>query len=284
MNSFQSIALGIVQGLTEFLPVSSSGHLVMAQTLLGVEQPGVFFDVMLHVATLVAVLIVYRERLAAITGGILRREPGALRYFGLLLLASVPAGLVGVLFKDRIEQIFSMPAFTGVALILTGFILWSTRYARKAFPAADGGQPVATAADDVGAVALGGNARLTWKQALGIGLAQAVAILPGISRSGSTITAGLWGRLRGEAAAEFSFLMSVVVISGAALLEARHLGDSVEAIGIAPIAGGFIAALVTGILSIRSLVWLLRKQAFYAFSYYVWIAGGLFLLYLGTRG
>lgn len=262
MNSFESTVLGLVQGLTEFLPVSSSGHLVMAETFMGVPTPGVFVEVALHLATLLSVVIVYRQRLAGLASGLLKRDREALRYVGLLLLASVPAGLVGVIFKSKIEQAFDMPALTGVLLILTGTFLWSTRRVRN-----DRG-------DD----------RITWGLALVMGAAQAFAILPGISRSGATITAGLWGRVSGEAAAEFSFLMSIVAITGAVVLQAGEIGASIGEVGVVPLLTGFLVALISGIVAIRSLVWLLRRQSFYAFAYYLWAAGALFLLYIGLAG
>lgn len=262
MNFFQAVVLGLVQGLTEFLPVSSSGHLVIAQTFMDVPTPGVFVEVALHLATLISVLVVYHRRVGSIAVGAIRGEAQAWRYIGLLLLASVPAGIVGVFFEDQVEAAFDAPWVTGVMLLVTGVLLWTTRWlgARRW--------------DDRPGV----------RNAVGMGVAQAFAILPGISRSGTTITAGLWGRLQGDAAAEFSFLMSVVAISGAVLLQVGDIGESVQQVGAAALAAGFIAALISGILAIRLLIWLLRKQTFYVFSYYLWIAGGLFLIYLGLRG
>lgn len=262
MNSFQSTVLGIVQGLTEFLPVSSSGHLVMAQTIMDVPNPGVFVEVALHLATLLSVMIVYRQRVFSLASGAIRGQRDAWRYIGLLALASVPAGIVGVFFKDTIERAFDAPVVTGVMLLVTGFLLWSTRKVDKTAPA----RPI------------------TWPLALGIGIAQAFAILPGVSRSGTTITAGLWGGAGGEEVAEFSFLMSVVAVGGAVVLQLGDIGESVQQVGVVPLLTGFLVALGAGILAIRSLIWLLRNQTFHAFAYYVWIVGGLFLVYLGARG
>lgn len=261
MNSFESIVLGFVQGLTEFLPVSSSGHLVMAGAFLDLTTPGVFVEVALHLATLLAVIIVYRQRLTGLATGLVRRDAEAWRYAGLLLLASVPAGIVGVFMKDAIEQVFGYPAVTGVMLLITGGLLWSTRRIKPE------------------------NARneLDWRLALGIGLAQAFAILPGISRSGATITAGLWGGLAGDKAAEFSFLMSIVAVSGAVVLQVGEIGESIQQVGAVPLLVGFIVALISGIVAIQSLIWLLRRKNFHAFAFYTWSAGVLFLLYLGFR-
>ena len=262
MNFFEAIVLGLVQGLTEFLPVSSSGHLVIAETLLDVPTPGVFVEVALHLATLISVLIVYHRRVGSLAVGAVRGDPMAWRYIGLLLLASVPAGIVGVFFEDRIEAAFDAPWVTGAMLLVTGVLLWSTRRI--------------------------GDRR--WEDrpgighAIGMGIAQAFAILPGISRSGSTITVGLWGRLQGDSAAEFSFLMSVIAVSGAVVLQVGDIGTSVQQVGTGALIAGCLSALVSGILAIRLLIWLLQKQTFYAFAYYVWIAGGLFLIYLGVRG
>lgn len=161
MNLLEAVLLGIVQGLTEFFPVSSSGHLVIAQTLLGVGSPGVLVEVLLHVATLLSVMIVYRTRLVSLGTGAIRGDRDALGYVGLLAVASVPAALIGVGFEDAIERVFDTPAVTGFMLLITGTLLFSTRYAPR--------QSLL---------------RPTLAVALLIGLAQAFAILPGISQIG----------------------------------------------------------------------------------------------------
>lgn len=261
MNLLEALALGLVQGLTEFLPVSSSGHLVMAQTVLDVNPAGVFVEVVLHVATLLAVVVVYRRRLLELLLGAARREADPWRYLALLALATLPAAAVGLLFQQQIERAFDAPALTGAMLLVTGLLLWSTRYARSERVALQPG----------------------WAGALGIGVAQAFAILPGISRSGATITAGLWSRLRGDRAAEFSFLMSIPAILGAAILEFDEMTASVRDVGTLPLLLGFAAALVSGVTAIYLLLWLTRLRRFYAFAYYVWLVGGLFLIFLASR-
>lgn len=259
MSYFDAIVLGLVQGLTEFLPVSSSGHLVMAQTFLGVPAPGVFLEVALHVATLLSVVVVYRRRLLDLLVGLFRRDADALRYIGLLVLATLPVVVIGLLFRDAIEAAFDTPYVTGFMLLVTGFILWSTGLRRSERP-----HEVPTAG-----------------HALAMGFAQCFALLPGISRSGSTIAAGLWTGLRGERAAEFSFLMSIPAIAGAAVLQVSEVGD-VAVTG--PLAAGFVAALLSGIAAIVSLVWLVRRQGFHKFAWYVWPVGILFLAYLYLAG
>jgi undecaprenyl-diphosphatase len=256
MSYFEAVVLGLVQGLTEFLPVSSSGHLVMAQAFLGIPQPGVFLEVVLHVATMLSVAIVYRQRLLQLMVGAVRRDPDALRYIGLLALATLPVALVGFFFRHPIEAAFDAPVITGFMLLVTGIILWSTRYA---LARADTDQP-------------------TILHALAMGILQVLALFPGISRSGSTITAGLWTGLRGESAAEFSFLMSLIAIGGAAVLMATDLQGAPAVDG--PLIVGFIVALLAGIAAIKSLVWLIRHQQFHYFAWYVWPAGLVFLAYL----
>lgn len=273
MSVLDAVILGLIQGFSEFLPISSSGHLVMAQELLDVRMPGVFLEVMLHTATLLSVVVVYRAKLWAILTGVLRRDAQHLRYAGYLLLASIPAGIVGLGLEDTVEAAFDTPTVTGVMLLVTGLILYSTRWAtrRQAVPVEpdEHTDPAALRRDEP-----------TLGNAVAMGIAQAFALLPGISRSGTTITAGLWGRLSGEAAAEFSFLMSVIAVGGATLLQLGDLGDSVRATGGAALAAGFTASLISGIVAIKALVWLLRRQEFHKFAYYVWIVGALFLVYL----
>ena len=255
MSYFDAIILGIVQGLTEFLPVSSSGHLVMTQTFLGVPAPGVFLEVALHVATLLSVMVVYRAKLGQLVVGAIGRDQESLRYIGLLVLATIPVAIIGLLFKDQIEAAFDTPYVTGFMLLVTGFILWSTTWGARERPHFVP-RPV---------------------HAVAMGLAQTLALLPGISRSGSTIAAGLWTGLEGEKAAEFSFLMSLPAVGGAAILQATDLQ---AAAFTGPLVAGFLAALLAGVAAIKSLVWLVRRQGFHHFAWYVWLAGAGFLAYL----
>ncbi len=255
MTLWQGVLLGLVQGLTEFLPVSSSGHLVVVEALTGVKTPGVFVEVALHVATLGSVLVVYGRRLWGIVRGVLRGQPEDLRYALLLALGTIPAGVVGVLFHAAVERAFHSLVFVGSAFAVTGVILWSTR--RLA----------------------GERSEPSWLGALGVGAAQAVAVLPGISRSGSTVSAALWARLAPAEAAEFSFLLAVPVIAGAALLEGRHAVVDLAAVGVVPLGVSCVVALASGIWSIRFLVALLRRGRFHAFAPYCWSVGALTIVY-----
>ena len=250
MSWWEGLILGVVQGLTEFLPVSSSGHLVVAEAALGLHTPGVFVEVAVHVATLAAVAIVYWRRLAELVVGVARGDREAWRYVGLLLLASVPAGVVGVLFKDWFESTFDSLVIVGVDFLLTGAILWSTRYVRA--PVRD--VPSAPSA-------------------LGIGIAQACAILPGVSRSGSTVAAGMWLGVDAVKAAEFSFLMSMPAIAGAAVLQIPDLTSGTASAGIGALAVSFVAAMVSGAAAIWMLLRLLERRAFHRFAPYCWVLG-----------
>ncbi|HVH66525.1 MAG TPA: undecaprenyl-diphosphate phosphatase [Gemmatimonadales bacterium] len=260
MTMWQGIVLGLVQGLTEFLPVSSSGHLRVLEVVAGVHAPGVFVEVSLHVATLGSVLVVYGRRLWSIVRGALVRQPADLRTAGLLAIATLPAGVIGVMFHRQVEAAASL-LLVGAGFMVTGFMNWSTR-----------GRA-------------GSRLEPTVAVATGIGFAQALAaVFRGVSRSGSTVCAALWGGLGPAAAAEFSFLLAVPVIAGAALVEGRHMAVSVAAVGAAPLALSFVLAFASGIWSIRFLVALLQRGRFYTFAPYNWAIGLLTIAYALWRG
>jgi undecaprenyl-diphosphatase len=258
VSELQALWLGIVQGFTEFFPVSSSGHLVILKRLLGVEgEGGLLFEVVVHVATLVAIVLFYRRRISELVSGALRLRPEALRYGAKLAVGTLPAVVVGVLAKDFIESQFSSPTTVGVLLMVTGGIVWTTRRtvenARQSEPG--------------------------WMAALLIGVAQAFAILPGISRSGSTVAAALALGVEPEAAAEFSFLLGVVAITGAAVLILPEISQAspelVTSLGV-----GAAAALVSGLFAIWLFVRMLKRRSFYLFAWYAWAAGASFLAWL----
>lgn len=305
MSWWEALVLGIVQGLTEFFPVSSSGHLVMTQRLLGLTIPGIGFEIVVHVATLISVLVVYRERVLWLVRGAIGRERHAWEYVGKLALATLPAVAVVLVAGDWIEARFDDPAFTGTMLLVTGSFLWSTRWARgnvrpgplELLPIVAAGIVAFLAGTLVaflGVLALAAGimgvsraaARPEWEEepawggALAMGVAQAMAIFPGISRSGSTVVTGLWRRIDAVAAAEFSFLMSVVAILGAAVQKTPDMVEQGFGVGALPLAIGFVAAAVSGVVAIRFFVALLRRQNFYTFAWYCWVVGALFLLYL----
>jgi undecaprenyl-diphosphatase len=261
LSWWQGLVLGLVQGLTEFLPVSSSGHLVLAERLVGFQPQGVFFEVAVHVATLLSVFVAYRRRIGELLRGLATGEGPAWRYAGLLLLASVPAGIAGIALRDYFERSFhSLPAL-GWQFLFTAAVLWSTRFAL----------PRAT------------EITVTAPRALLIGIGQAIAIIPAISRSGTTIAAALWSRLAAEPAAEFSFLMSIIVIAGSGVLEARHIPAGSHPF-TAGLLAAFVAAMLSGIVAIRFLIRLLQHKKFHLFAPYCAALGVFCLVWFGWLG
>ncbi len=254
MTLWQGILLGLVQGLTEFLPVSSDGHLAVVGHVAGVHTPGVFVEVALHVATLGSILVVYGRRFWQLVVGVLRRQPDALRYAGLLIIGMIPAGLVGIFLQHLIERAFQSLWAAGVGFLVTAACLWSTRHR---------GPEGASQPSPRGAII--------------IGLAQAFAPLPGVSRSATTISSGLWVGLGAVAAADFSFLMAIPLIAGAGLVEARHASADIAQVGAVPLLVGCIVAFGSGVFAIRFLIAMLRRGRFYLFAPYC-LAIGLFTL------
>jgi len=244
--------LGLLQGLTEFLPVSSSGHLVIAQRLLGLDPPGVVLEAVLHLATLCAVLIYFRRDLASLLGrGITREGAAERRYLGLLILGSLPIAIVGLLVRKEIERAFSSLPLVGGMLILTGGILWAA--ARL--------QPKAR------------RAQVEVRDAIYIGLAQAAALLPGISRAGATISAGIASGLVPKAAARFSFLLSIPAIFGAAVLTLAENKAPIPAEEAWGLVVGGLCALASGLLAIHLLLKLLFKGRLDVFAAYCLMVG-----------
>lgn len=305
MSVWEAVVLGIIQGLTEFFPVSSSGHLVIAGSLLGLEIPGILFEVAVHVATLLSVLIVYRARIwQLLLGAVGKAQESSWPYLLKIALATVPAVIVGFTLKDWFEARFDDPIFAGTMILVTGSFVWSSRWARgmaKPWPfdwlpllvaailATWAGTIVPFLAVLAAEALLFTIARATapkevhqeptWGGALLMGIAQAMAILPGISRSGSTVITALWRRIDPVKAAEFSFLMSIPAIAGAAVLMLPDIGEAGQQVGMVPLLAGGLAAGLSGILAITVFVALLRRQNFYVFAYYCWAAAGLFLVW-----
>jgi len=258
------LILAVVQGLTEFLPVSSSGHLVLMQHLLGTREGDVFFDVVLHIGTLGSVLVVYRREVLRL----LRLDRAALDYVLSLAVGTLPAVVVGLLAKDTVERVFASPTFAAAGLLLTAAVLVSARAARPA-PAVreDAWEPRAPAA---------------WR-ALVIGCAQALAILPGVSRSGSTIAASLWTGLERGEAARFSFLLSVPAILGALVLQFLDgaAAEAASAGALVPLVLSAAAAFAVGLLAIRWTALAVVQAHFWKFSGYCLVVGITALVVLG---
>jgi undecaprenyl-diphosphatase len=254
------ILLAIVQGLTEFLPVSSSGHLVLFQHFLGVREGDIFFNVILHVGTLGSILVVYRREILRL----LRFDRAATGYLVSLAVGTLPAVVVGLSFKSRIEELFHSPVFAAGGLVFTAGILFSTRYSRSSEALGDPWEPRAPAL----------------RRALMIGVAQAFAILPGISRSGSSLAAARWAGLPRAEAARFSFLLSIPAVGGALVLQLMDgQTSSPDETGKLLLAG--LAAFAVGLLAIRWTALAVVQAHFWKFSFYCLLVGVGVLLILG---
>ncbi len=254
METLQAILLGIVQGITEFLPVSSSGHLQIAKALLGVEiEENLTFDVTLHAATVLSTLVVLRSEVARLIGGLFsRRFTPEQAYVLKIVLSMIPIGIVGFCFKEQLDALLDAPyilAFVGAMLLATAALLAFAYYARPRE-----------------------KAEISYRDAFIIGLAQAVAALPGLSRSGSTIATGLLLGNRKEAVAQFSFLMVLAPILGEMLLEVAS-GELTTGIGGVQLAAGFAAAFVTGCLACKFMLEMVKRGKLVWFALYCAAAG-----------
>jgi undecaprenyl-diphosphatase len=275
----QAVLLGLVQGLTEFLPISSSAHLVLAQALLGIEPPGLTLELAVHLGTLAAVVAAFARDLgellrtgwrvaaAACCGGRSRghsgQDPGT-RLLAVLILASAVTAAVGLTGEPWLRGAYEAPEVAASLLLVTGAILWGSGRIRP------GTRPVAA---------------IDWRDGLLVGIAQGVAILPGISRSGTTIAAGILAGLDGDAAARFSFLLSVPAILGATLLEAVRVGPAaLLQPGLEVTLPAMAAAAVTGFLAVNGLLRVVRRGRLGFFAYYCWAVGGASLLWLVLAG
>lgn len=268
MDVFSAALLGLIQALTEFLPVSSSGHLVLGKAVLGVEMGGgAAFEVAVHFGTLLSVLTLFRAdvvRLLAALPRVLKTPRAALdgedpelRFILAIVIGCIPAGVVGVLFKDELEAAFDSPKLVCGALIVTGVWLLSIRLAKES------------------------SGDLSPMRALLIGAAQAIAIIPGISRSGSTISTAVLLGVERELAARFSFLMSVPVIAGATVLKARDLAEAPPAADmLTALAVGAVVSFVVGVAALWLLMHLVRRGRFADFAWYCFAVGGAGLVLL----
>ncbi|RPH93034.1 undecaprenyl-diphosphate phosphatase [candidate division KSB1 bacterium] len=258
MSIFEALWLGIVQALTEFLPVSSSGHLVVLQNLFGMREPMVAFDVLLHIGSLAAILVFYRQRIwdLAVSTVIPSRVPGGRRLIGLIILASIPAAAIGLSLEQFFESMFSSPQAVGIFWLLTAGLLFGVSRLSEGSRTVD---------------------HLTVNDALLIGLFQAVAILPGVSRSGATIVMGILCGLRAKDAADFSFLIAIPAILGATLLKAGELANATGAEWRIFLPGAITAAVLS-YAAIWFLLKLLRRRVIRPFAWYCLAAGSLTLL------
>jgi undecaprenyl-diphosphatase len=264
MDVYQAVFLGIVQALTEFLPVSSSGHLVIFQNFLGLREPQLLFDISVHLGTLGAVLWVFRSDIRRMIIAVPRIRPSLIvdaqadpdaRLAVFIIVGSIPTAIIGLALHRFTDTLFASPALVGYMLLITGALLWAVRQ--------QGRHP-------------GGDTVPSIRTALWIGLIQGLAVIPGISRSGSTIAAGLYLGMDRDAAARFSFLLSIPAISGAGLLNAADLATQpVDSLQIAAI--GVLTAGAVGYVSLKVLLRIVKRGRLHLFAPYCWVIGMLAL-------
>lgn len=267
MTVFQAAILGVLQGIAEFLPISSSAHLALAPWLFGWPEPGLAFDVALHVGTLVAVLGYFRREWIALvvaaweivrTRRVATAEQRRVLY---LIVATIPGGIGGLLLNDYAETTFRAPALIATLLIAMGIVLW----------AVDRAMPQQRSLDD-----------MRWTDALGIGVAQVFALMPGVSRAGATMAAGRAARFDRESAATFSFLMSMPIIAAAAVLKVPHV---LRETGLTtPLVVGVLASAISGWFAISVLLRYLARHTFDVFAIYRVALGALVLVIAFRRG
>jgi len=245
IDVIQAIFLGLIQGFTEFFPVSSSGHLVLFQDILGINGNSstmMSFDIMLHVGTLIALLIVFWKEFLGLF------KPPFNRLL-MLVVATIPAALIGALFQDPITSFFGTGKWLPYFFLITAALLFTTEsYSRR--------RPLGTS--------------VGWKQVGIMGIAQAIAVIPGLSRSGCTISAGILSGAEREKAAKFSFFMSIPVIAGAALVTVAHGGTSgMSDIGFTTLAAGMIAAAVSGFFALKLMLKVVKRNNYKWFVFYL---------------
>lgn len=275
MNWLQALLLGIVQGLTEFLPVSSSGHLMIVRELLGVHDEGFLdFTVTVHLATVLSTIIVFWKPICRLLAGLFKfKYNDETDYVFKIAVSMVPVAVVGLLFKDKVEALFSDSLFTvAVCLVITAVLLYLSDISGRS--AARGNETIST-----------NNARngISYWQALAVGLGQAAAVAPGLSRSGTTIATGLLCGVKRGVMAQFSFLMVLVPIIGEQFLDLLKglTGDAVLGGGLSPVClvAGFLAAFLSGLLACKVMIALVKKARLTWFALYCLVVSLLILIF-----
>ena len=263
MSVLSAIVLGVIQGLTEFLPVSSSGHLVLFQKIFGIEEPALLFDTMLHVGTLAAVFAVLWKDIWAI----LRKLFQPLTAY--LIIATIPTVIFALAFRAPIEKLFETGQFLGICFLITSALLAAAELLSRRAATGGGG--------------LKKPGEMNWLDALVVGIMQAVAIVPGVSRSGATLSGALSRGLNRDFAARFSFLLSIPAILGAAVFQLKDVikgGETAagDGIGMAAIIAGTLSAAVVGFFAVRLMLKIVREKSLWGFAIYTGILGVLVLV------
>jgi len=258
MSWWQAIILGLVQGLTEFLPVSSSGHLTIGREILGVEASGdLVFEVTVHAATVLATIVVFRKQIWKLLCGLFKwKNNDETDYILKICVSMIPVFVVGMFFKDYVEALFSSLLVVGIALLVTAVLLFLS---------------------DKGALGRTGAAErrngIGWGQAFIVGIGQALAVIPGLSRSGTTISAGLLSGVKRDVIAQFSFLMVLVPILGETFLDLVGGEMAASSVGALSLALGFVAAFISGLFACRVMIALVRKASLRWFALYCAVVG-----------
>lgn len=265
MNWLQALILGLVQGLTEFLPVSSSGHLAIGREILGVEAAeDLVFEVVVHTATVLATIIVFRKQIWKLLCGLFKfKYNDETDYILKICVSMIPVFIVGMFFKDSVESLFSSLLVVGVALVVTALLLFFSD----------------RASESRGVRAVGARNGLTCWQAFVVGLGQACAVVPGLSRSGTTISTGLLCGMKREDVAQFSFLMVLVPILGEAFLDLVGGDMAASSVGALPLVVGFLAAFVSGLFACKVMIALVKKAKLKWFALYCAIVGLAVILF-----
>lgn len=251
MTFWDSLILGSIQGVTEFLPISSSGHLVIIQSLLGINQPGNDFEILVHIGTLGSIFYVFQNDILEILGSL--KKKSTLNFLNLIILGTLPAVLVGLNFKDQIALLFENITNVSVALIFTGTVLMSTYFLKRK------------------------DLENNFSKALLIGVFQSIAIIPGISRSGMTISIAMLLGLSPKKAAKFSFMLAIPAISGAGILTALDTTNGFL-LPYPVLFGGLISSFLVGVLSLKILLKLLKDGKFHFFGVYCVLIGLITLI------
>ena len=265
MDWLQALILGLVQGLTEFLPVSSSGHLAIGRALLGVEESGdLVFEVAVHAATVLATIVVFRKEIWKLLCGLFKfKYNDETDYIAKLCVSMIPVFVVGMFFKDAIESAFNSMLIVGLALVVTAMLLtfsdWKSKRVKEVKEYRNG---------------------ISFWQALVVGVGQAFAAIPGLSRSGTTISTGLLCGVKRSEMAQFSFLMVLVPILGEAFLDIVGGNMASSSIGFGPLAVGFLAAFVSGVFACKVMIALVRRAQLKWFGLYCALVGLAVLIFL----
>lgn len=269
MEYIQAFLLGLLQGITEFLPVSSSGHLALGSALLGTElAPGITFEIVVHFGSFCSIVVYFHKRIGILLSDLFNSfSPRGLRtrryvmdastrLVGIIFLSMIPAGVAYVLFKDPVEAIFRNPTLVSFFLLITGAMLFSTRFVKEP------------------------KKSITAGRGFMMGVAQAFALIPGISRSGSTISTGLFMGVNRDGVANFSFLMVLPVLGGAMLYDlVRMAGAGLDMTTVITLVIGFFTSFISGYFALKYLIILLKREKIHYFAFYCWAVGVFGLIY-----